>query len=305
MADLSVDLGRVSLKNPVIPASGTFGYGAEFWELYDLNLLGAIAVKGTTRLPRSGNPGPRVAETPSGLLNSVGLQNPGIETVLSRELPELRKHFKNPIILNVSGFCEEDYAYCCARAEDCGCADIVELNISCPNVSHGGMSFGKTASGAAEITRAARAATKKPIFVKLSPNVADIAEIARACESEGADGICLINTLLGMRIDLRTLRPVLKNIFGGLSGPAVLPVALRMVYEVYRAVKIPIIGVGGVSSADDVIEMAAAGASAVQIGSANLVDPYACKNIVESLHRVCDGLGIRRLRDAVGAAHGG
>jgi len=303
MVDLSVSVCGITLKNPVIPASGTFGYGAEFWNLYDLDILGAICVKGTTELARFGNPGPRVAECPSGMLNSVGLQNPGIEAVLSHELPELARHFINPIILNVSGFSAQEYSRCCALADSCPAVDIIEVNISCPNVSHGGMSFGTTASGAAGITRAAKSASKKPVFIKLSPNVTDISEIARACESEGADGLCLINTLLGMRIDGKTLRPVLKNTFGGFSGPAVLPVALRMVYEVYRAVKIPIIGMGGVSSAQDVIEMMAAGAAAVQVGAVNLVNPYACRDIINALPLACEKLGVKALREITGAAH--
>jgi dihydroorotate dehydrogenase (NAD+) catalytic subunit len=305
LVDLSVSLCGLNLSNPVIPASGTFGYGAEFKDLFDLNILGAISVKATTKEPRFGNPGPRVAECPSGMLNSVGLQNPGIDTVLTSELPALRKYYKNPIILNISGFSAGEYAYCCARADASEHVDIIEVNISCPNVACGGMAFGTSASGAAEITRAARAATKKPLFIKLSPNVSNIAEIARACESESADGICLINTLPGMRIDLKTRRPVLKNTFGGLSGPALLPVALRMVYEAYRAVKIPIIGVGGISSAEDVIEMMTAGAAAVQIGTANLVNPYVCRDIIENLPSACKRLNIERLRDITGAAHFG
>jgi len=303
MVDLSVSLGGTKLLNPVIPASGTFGYGLEFKDLYDLNILGAISVKGTTKEPRFGNPGPRIAESPSGMLNSVGLQNPGIDAVLNHELPALRTHYKKPIILNISGFSPAEYIYCCSLAENSESVDMIEVNISCPNVSHGGMSFGTTASGAAEITHFARAATKKPLFIKLSPNVTDISEIARACESEGADGLCLINTLLGMRIDLKTRRPILKNTFGGLSGPAVLPVALRMVFEVYRAVKIPIIGMGGISSPEDVIEMMAAGAAAVQVGAANLINPYACRDIIASLPSVMERLNIKNIRDITGAAH--
>lgn len=300
--DTGITLAGVKLKNPVIPASGTFGYGYEFAELYDLNALGALCLKGTTLSARFGNPQPRIAETPSGLLNAVGLQNPGADAVVSRELPRLRATYSGPVIANVSGFSAEEYAEC-VRKLDAAQVDIIEVNISCPNVHGGGMSFGAEPCRAAEITRLARESTKKPVFVKLTPNVGNIAEIARACEGSGADGISLINTLLGMRIDLGARRPLLANRTGGLSGPAILPVALRMVWEVFEAVKIPVMGMGGVSSARDVIEMMLAGATAVQVGAANLADPYACRDIVSSLPEEMDRLGINSLTEIIGGAH--
>ena len=303
MADLSVTLAGVTLKNPIIPASGTFGYGREFADAYDLDLLGSFSWKGTTRDPRSGNPQPRVAETAAGMLNAVGLQNPGMDAVLREEVPHIARIFHGPVIANVCGFSLEEYAENCRRLEDAGPVKLLEVNISCPNVHAGGKNFGSDPRSAAAVTRAVRAATTKPVFLKLSPNVTDIAEIARACEAEGADGLCLINTLLGMRIDLNTRRPLLKNRTGGLSGPAVFPVALRMVWDVYEAVKLPIIGCGGVSSAEDVAEMMLAGASAVEVGAANLRDPWACKTIVETLPAVCERLGVDRIAGLTGGAH--
>ena len=303
MSDTNVSLCGINLLNPVIPASGTFGFGAEIKNYYDLNILGAVSLKGTTLKPRFGNKTPRIAECPSGLLNSVGLQNPGIDAVLSDEIPKLRVHYKNPIILNISGFSAEEYVLCCEKADKCDAVDIMEINISCPNVHGGGMSFGADSKSAAMITSKVKAVTKKPVFIKLSPNVTDIAEIAKACEASGADGICLINTLLGMRIDKKKREPVLKNRTGGLSGPCIFPVALRMVYDVYDAVKIPVIGMGGISSAEDVIEMMLAGAAAVQIGAANLVDPFACKRIIEDLPQAMDKYDIQSLKDITGGAH--
>jgi len=303
MIDLSVTLGPLTLKNSVIPASGTFGYGVEFAEYYDLNLLGSISFKGTTREPRFGNPTPRIAECEGGMLNAVGLQNPGIERVIAEELPALRRRFTGPIIANISGFSVEEYAECCALIDGEAQVEIIEVNISCPNVKHGGLSFGTDPASAAEVTRAVKAVTKKPVYMKLSPNVTDIASIARACVDAGADGLSLINTLMGMRIDLKTRRPVLANRTGGLSGPAIFPVALRMVHDVSRAVQVPVIGMGGVWCARDVIEMMMAGASAVQVGAANLVDPYACKRIIEELPGEMVKLGMERLSDIVGAAH--
>nr|WP_325211955.1 dihydroorotate dehydrogenase [uncultured Oscillibacter sp.] len=306
MADLSVTLAGVRLKNPVIPASGTFGYGREFAEAYDLDILGSFSWKGTTRDPRPGNPQPRIAEVPSGMLNAVGLQNPGMEAVLREELPYIAGIFHGPVIANVCGFSLEEYAENCRALEDTEQVKILEVNISCPNVHAGGKNFGSDPQSAAAVTRAVRAATRKPVFMKLSPNVTDIAEIARACADEGADGLCLINTLLGMRIDLNTKRPLLANRTGGLSGPAVFPVALRMVWDVYEAVpKLPIIGCGGVSSAEDAAEMMLAGASAVEVGAANLRDPWACKTIIENLPAVCRRLGVEKLSDLTGGAHHG
>ena len=303
MADLSVTLAGVTLKNPIIPASGTFGYGREFADAYDLDLLGSFSWKGTTRDPRPGNPQPRIAETAAGMLNAVGLQNPGMEAVLREEVPNIARIFHGPVIANVCGFSLEEYAENCRALEEAEPVKILEVNISCPNVHAGGKNFGSDPRSAAAVTRAVRAATTKPVFLKLSPNVTDIAEIARACEAEGADGLCLINTLLGMRIDLNTRRPLLKNRTGGLSGPAVFPVALRMVWDVYEAVKLPIIGCGGVSSAEDVAEMMLAGASAVEVGAANLRDPWACKTIVETLPAVCERLGVDRIAGLTGGAH--
>ena len=305
MVDLSVTLAGVTLKNPVIPASGTFGYGREFAEAYDLDLLGSFSWKGTTAAPREGNPQPRIAETAAGMLNAVGLQNPGLDAVLREEVPNIAKLFHGPVIANVCGFSLEEYAENCRRLEEADQAAILEINISCPNVHAGGKNFGSDPQSAAAVTRAVRGATKKPVFMKLSPNVTDIAEIARACADEGADGLCLINTLLGMRIDLNTRRPLIANRTGGLSGPAVFPVALRMVWDVYEAVDLPIIGCGGVASAEDAAEMMLAGATAVEVGAANLRDPFACKKIIESLPAVCERLGVERIADLTGGAHEG
>lgn len=303
MVNTSVQLSSLHLDNPVIPASGTFGFGYEFAELYDINILGSISLKGTTREPRFGNPTPRIAECTAGLINSVGLQNPGIDQVIEYEIPKLSKCYSKPVIANISGFSIDEYVECCAKADNVDKIGMIELNISCPNVHNGGMSFGTSCQSAYEVTKAVREVTKKPLFVKLTPNAPNIAEIAAACEKAGADGISLINTLLGMRIDLRTRKPVIANVKGGFSGPAVFPVALRMVYEVYEAVDIPIMGMGGVSSAADVIEMMLAGASAVQVGAANLKDPYACKNIIEELPKEMEKLGIENLSDIIGGAH--
>ncbi len=305
MVDTSVSLAGVRLDNPVIPASGTFGFGYEFAEIYDINCLGSISIKGTTREPRFGNPTPRIAECASGLLNSVGLQNPGIDRVIAEELPKLRKCFKKPIIANISGFSLDEYVECCERMDKEEQVEILEVNISCPNVHGGGMSFGTCPESAAEVTRAVKAVTKKPVFIKLTPNVTDICAVARACEDAGADGISMINTLLGMRLDLRRRKPLLANVTGGLSGPAVFPVALRMVYQVYEAVSIPIIGMGGVSSAENVLEMMLAGASAVQIGAMNLVEPYACRDIAKQLPAVMEKYGITDLKSITGGAHNG
>ena len=302
MADLRVNLAGLMLDNPVIPASGTFGYGKEFSRYYDLDILGSFSFKGTTLHPREGNPLPRIAETPSGMLNSVGLQNPGVDEVISRILPEMKTYFHKPVIANVSGFSLEEYVEVSRRLDGEDQVGMIELNISCPNVRHGGMSFGTDPACAAEVVGAVRRAVKKPLFVKLTPNVTDISEMARACEREGADGVALINTLMGLRLDLRTRRPILANVTGGLSGPAVLPVALRMVYAVKKAVKIPVMGMGGVSTARDVIEMMLCGATAVQVGAANLVDPMACKRIIEDLPAEMDKLGIEKLSDIIGGA---
>ena len=305
MVDTRVTLSGITLDNPVIPASGTFGYGYEFSELYDINCLGTFSFKGTTREPRFGNPTPRIAEAPSGLLNAVGLQNPGVEKVISQELPRLREVFHKPVMANVSGFSIDEYVQTCAlldREEQVG---WLEVNISCPNVHNGGMSFGTSPQAAAEVTRAVKAVTTKPVYMKLSPNVTDIAAIARACEDAGADGISLINTLLGMRLDLKSRKPLLANTTGGLSGPAVFPVAVRMVYQVYEAVSIPVIGMGGVSSAEDVLEMMLAGASAVEVGAANLVNPFACRDIAAALPEAMEKYGINNLSDIIGGAHHG
>ncbi len=303
MADTRVNLGALELDNPVIPASGTFGFGHEFAGLYDLNILGSIALKGTTRQPRFGNPTPRIAECTAGMINSVGLQNPGIEHVLAHELPELAKVFRKKVIANIGGFSVDEFTYCCALADSQEQIGIIELNISCPNLHCGGMNFAASAQSASEVVRSVREVTTKPLFVKLSPNVTDIAEIARACQDAGADGICLINTLLGMRIDLRSQKPVIANKMGGFSGPAIFPVALRAVYQVYEAVDIPLIGVGGISCAEDVLEMMLAGASAVEVGAANLVQPYICRDIIESLPQVMSSYGIGSLREIIGKAH--
>ena len=303
MVDLSTNLSGIELSNPIIPASGTFGYGYEFAEIYDINVLGSLSFKGTTKEPRFGNPTPRIAESPSGIINSVGLQNPGIEKVISDELPKLRKCFKKPIIANISGFSKEEYQYCCEKINDEEQVEIIEVNISCPNVHNGGMSFGTSAKAAEEITRAVKAVTTKPIYMKLSPNVTDITEIAKACEAGGADGISLINTLMGMRIDLKKKKPTIANVMGGFSGSAIFPVALKMVYQVYDTVSIPIIGIGGVSSCEDVLEMMLAGASAVEVGAANLINPYICKDIVEKLPEVMEKYNIENLKDIIGGAH--
>ena len=302
MVDMRVTLSGWTLDNPVIPASGTFGYGREFAELYDINILGSFSFKGTTLHPRYGNPLPRIAECAGGLLNAVGLQNPGIEHVMRHELVEMKSYYHKPVIANISGFSIDEYTACCAMADKADNVGIIEVNVSCPNVHGGGLSFGTTPESAAAVTAAIKSVTTKPVYIKLSPNVTDIVAIARACEQAGADGLSLINTLLGMRIDTRTQKPLLANRTGGLSGPAVFPVALRMVYDVAGAVSIPVIGMGGVSCADDVLEMMMAGAAAVQVGSANLVDPYACKNIVEELPVRMEALGIARLADVIGSA---
>ena len=302
MADMRVSLCGIELDNPVIPASGTFGYGYEFAELYDINVLGTFSFKGTTREPRFGNPTPRIAECTAGLINSVGLQNPGVEKVIEEELPKLAKVFHKKVMANVSGFSVEDYVYSCERLDKCQQVGWLEVNVSCPNVHGGGMSFGTCPEAAAEVTRAVKAVCRKPVIVKLSPNVTDIVSIALACQEAGADGISLINTLLGMRIDLKTRQPVVANRTGGFSGPAIFPVALRMVYQVAQAVKVPVIGVGGVSSAEDVIEMMLAGATAVEVGAANLVQPYACRDIINELPSVMERYNISSLRDITGGA---
>lgn len=303
MTDTKIKLCGVELDNPVIPASGTFGYGYEFAQFYDINILGSISVKGTTKDVRFGNPTPRIAECEGGMLNSVGLQNPGVDKVISHELPELKKCFTKPIMMNVSGFSVDDYVYTVEKLDGEGDIGWFEVNISCPNVHGGGMAFGTSAENAAKVTVAVRKATKKPIIIKLSPNVADIAEIAKACEAAGADGISLINTLFGMKIDLKRRRPVLANKAGGYSGPAVKPVAVRMVYQVYEAVKIPIVGMGGISSAEDVLEFMLAGATAVEVGAANLTEPYACRDIIKALPVIMEKYGIEKLSDIIGGAH--
>ena len=303
MVNLSVCLSGVPLKNPVIPASGTFGFGYEFAAWYDLNCLGAISCKGTTEQPRFGNPTPRIAECTGGMLNSVGLQNPGVEAVIQGELPRLRQVYHGPVIANVSGFSVEEYARTCQQLNDH--ADLLEVNISCPNVHEGGMSFGTSPEAAAAVTHAVKAVTTKPVYLKLTPNVTDVTAIAKACADAGADGISLINTLLGMRIDARRRKPVLANGMGGFSGPAVFPVAVRMVWQVYEAVKLPIIGMGGVSTAADVVELMLAGATAVQVGAANLVEPCACRNIIETLPAQLAQLGVRDINELIGGAHHG
>lgn len=303
MVNISTELSGITLSNPVIPASGTFGYGYEFNEYYDINILGSFSFKGTTREERFGNPVPRIAECPEGMLNSVGLQNPGIENVIKRELPKLKECFKKPVIANISGFSIEEYAYCSKMIDKEEQVGIIEVNISCPNVHNGGMAFGTCPESAARVTEAVKKVTTKPVYIKLSPNVTDITAVAKACEDAGADGISLINTLLGMRINLKNKKPLLANTFGGYSGPSVFPVALRMVYQVYEKISIPIIGMGGVSTAEDVIEMMLAGASAVQVGAANLIDPYACKNIIDSLPQAMEKYNITNLKDIIGGAH--
>lgn len=300
MVDLSVTLSGVKFQNPIIPASGTFGFGEAFEPFYDLNILGSFSMKGTTREARFGNEVPRIAECAAGMLNAVGLQNPGVDAVIREELPRLSKTFRQPLVANISGFSIDEYIYCCERFGACAQVGIIEVNISCPNVKHGGLSFGSTAKAAAEVVKALRPVTKKPLYIKLSPNVTDIAEIAQACEGAGADGLSLVNTLVGMRIDIRTQRPILKNVTGGYSGPAVFPVALRMVHQVAGSVRIPVIGMGGITCAEDVIEMMLAGASAVQIGTQNLINPYACKEIIEALPVLMEKLGFERISDIVG-----
>lgn len=299
MGRLSVNLCGIELDNPVIPASGTFGYGYEFAEFYDINCLGTFSFKGTTKDPRFGNPTPRIAECTAGMINAVGLQNPGVDKVIAEELPKLQAVFHKPVMANVSGFAVEDYAETCAKLDNEAQVGWLEVNVSCPNVHGGGMSFGVQPDAAAQVVRAVKAVTTKPVIVKLSPNVTDIVAIAKACEDAGADGISLINTLLGMRIDLKTRKPVIANTMGGFSGPAVFPVAVRMVYQVAHAVEIPVIGMGGVSSAEDVIEMMLAGAVAVEVGTANLIDPYASKKIIDDLPRVMDTYRIENLTDII------
>lgn len=305
MGRLSVNLCGEELDNPVIPASGTFGYGYEFAELYDINCLGTFSFKGTTKEPRFGNPTPRIAECTAGMINAVGLQNPGVDKVISEELPRLKKCFNKKVMANVSGFSVDEYAYTCEKLDRQEQVGWLEVNVSCPNVHGGGMSFGTDPKAAAQVTKAVKAVTKKPVIIKLSPNVTDIVSIAKACEDAGADGISLINTLLGMRIDLRTKKPVIANTMGGFSGSAIFPVALRMVYQVSSAVNIPVVGMGGVSSAEDVIEMMLAGATAVEIGAANLVDPFICKKAVEFLPAAADKYNINELKDIIGGAHNG
>ena len=295
--DLSVTLSGVKLDNPIIPASGTYGFGQEFLPYYDINILGSLSFKGTTSEARFGNPTPRIAECPGGMLNSVGLQNPGVEHVIAHELPQLRKTFRKPIMANISGFSVDEYVHCVELLTKEDQVELLEVNISCPNVHGGGMAFGTSPEAAAQITRAVKKVATKPVYIKLSPNVTDIVSIAKACEDAGADGLSLINTMLGMRIDLKRRKPVLANVMGGYSGPGIFPVAVRMVYQVTGAVKIPVIGMGGISTARDVIEMMMAGAKAVQVGAANLVNPYACKEIIEQLPVEMEKLGIERLAD--------
>ncbi len=290
----------MKMDNPIVPASGTFGFGKEFKDYYDINILGSFSFKGTTKDARFGNPTPRIAECTAGMINAVGLQNPGVHHVIEHELPEMKEYFHKPVIANVSGFSVEDYAYTCALLDKEEQVGILEVNVSCPNVHGGGMSFGTSAEAAAEVTKAVKAVTTKPVFIKLSPNVTDIASIAKACEEAGADGICLINTMLGMRIDVKTRRPVIANKMGGFSGGAVFPIAVRMVYQVAKACSIPVMGCGGVSTAENVIEMMMAGATAVQVGAANLVNPYACRDIIEALPAECEKLKIDKISDIIG-----
>ena len=303
MVNTKISLCGIEIDNPIIPASGTFGYGKEFAELYDINILGSFSFKGTTKDPRFGNATPRIAETEGGMLNAVGLQNPGVEQVIAKELPELKKFFHKPVMANVSGFAIEDYAYTCERLDGEEQIGWLEVNISCPNVHGGGMSFGTDPKNAAAVTKAVKKVTTKPVIIKLTPNVTDITEIAKAVEAEGADGVSLINTLSGMRINMAKRAPLLANVTGGLSGPCTFPVALRCVYQVYKAVNIPIVGMGGVSTAEDVIEMMMAGATAVQVGAANLVDPYACKRIIEELPTAMEKYRVSSLAEIIGAAH--
>lgn len=300
MVDLSVNLAGMEMDNPVVPASGTFGFGNEFKDFYDINILGSFSFKGTTKEARFGNPTPRIAECKNGMINAVGLQNPGVHHVIEHELVEMKKYFHKPVIANVSGFSVDDYAYTCELLDKQEQVGILEVNVSCPNVHGGGMSFGTSPQAAAEVTRAVKAVTSKPVFIKLSPNVTDIVAIARACEKAGADGICLINTMLGMRIDVKRRQPVIANKMGGFSGDAIFPVAVRMVYQVSKVCGIPVMGCGGVSTAKDVIEMMMAGATAVQVGAANLVNPYACKDIIEALPVECEKLGINKISDIIG-----
>ncbi len=302
MGRLNVTLCGIELDNPIIPASGTYGYGYEFADLYDINMLGTFSFKGTTREPRFGNQTPRIAEAPAGLLNAVGLQNPGVEKVISEELPRLKKCFHKPVMANVSGFSVDEYKYVCEKLDAEEQVGWIEVNISCPNVHGGGMSFGTDPKAAAEVTRAVKAVTKKPVIMKLSPNVTSIVDIAKACEEAGADGISLINTMLAMRIDLKTRKPLLANTTGGLSGSAVFPIAVRMVYQVAQAVNVPVVGLGGVTTAEDVLEMMMAGATAVEVGAANLVDPYACKKIIEDLPAAMDRYGIQEIKGIIGAS---
>ena len=300
MGEMKVTLCGIEMDNPIIPASGTFGYGYEFAELYDINCLGSFSFKGTTKDPRFGNPTPRIAECSAGMINAVGLQNPGVDKVISEELPKLKQCFHKPVMANVSGFSVEDYAYTCERLDKEEQVGWLEVNVSCPNVHGGGMSFGTSPEAAATVTAAVKKVTTKPVIIKLSPNVTDIVSIAKACEEAGADGISLINTLLGMRIDLRTKKPVIANKMGGFSGSAIFPVAVRMVYQVAHAVGIPVVGMGGVTTAEDVIEMMLAGATAVEVGAANLVDPYACYNIIQELPAVMEKYGIKSLSEIIG-----
>lgn len=300
MLDLSVNLSGLELSNPVIPASGTFGYGDEFKDFYDINILGSFSFKGTTKAPRFGNRTPRIAECTAGMINSVGLQNPGIDAVIREELPRMREYFTKKVIANISGFTIDEYRYCCEKIDKEDQVGIIEVNISCPNVHNGGMAFGTDPKNAAEVTKAVKSVTTKPVFMKLTPNVTDIAAVAKACEGAGADGICLINTMLGMRIDLKTRKPMVANVMGGFSGDAVFPVAVRMVHQVAKVCDIPVMGCGGVSSAENVIEMMMAGATAVQVGAANLKNPYVCKEIIEELPIQMERLGIKSLKEIIG-----
>ena len=303
MVNTSVNLCGVKLDNPVIPASGTFGFGYEFSEIYDINVLGAISIKGTTKEPRFGNPTPRIAECTSGLINSIGLQNPGIDAVIEKEIPRLREVYHKPIISNISGFSVDEYVECCQKIDAVKDVDIIEVNISCPNVHNGGMSFGTDPKNAEAVTKAVRKVTSKPLFIKLTPNVTDIVSIAKACEQGGADGISLINTSQGLRVNLKTRKPVIANKIGGFSGRAIFPIALKMVYQVYQAVKLPIMGIGGVATAEDVLEMMMAGATAVQVGAENLINPYACRDIVNNLPVFMQKYKIKDLNDIIGEAH--
>ena len=303
MVNTKINLLGIEIDNPIIPASGTFGFGYEFAELYDINILGTFSFKGTTKEPRFGNPTPRIAECTAGMINSVWLQNPGVEKVISEELPKLKKVFSKPVMANVSGFSVEEYAYTCEKLNDCEQVGWIEVNVSCPNVHNGGMSFGTSPDAVSKVVKAVKEVTTKPVIIKLSPNVTDIVSIAKACEEAGADGISLINTLLGMRIDIKRRKPVIANKMGGFSGDAIFPVAVRMVYQVYEAVSIPIIGMGGISSAKDVIEMMMAGATAVQVGAANLINPFACKEIIEELPNEMKKLSIKDINEIIGGAH--